>query len=150
MMCSLRYLIMVLFACSHWWLPSYSNLTSEKQKPQGGYDDDGVSISPPTVGNSYSCPYPYPCTPQPLQPPPPPPPRRRGSAIYAAPPPPQAATNCPPVAPVTCCQNTPPNPMPNNGYPFDYGNYTQSSSFSRIPCSLIMMWMLPFVCLFGV
>ncbi|KAI3809693.1 hypothetical protein L1987_19291 [Smallanthus sonchifolius] len=84
----LGFVIMVLFACSYWWFPSCSNLTSEKQKPQGGYDD-GVSISPPAVGNS--CP--YPCTPQP------PPLPRRGSAIYAAPPPPPAATSCPPVAP---------------------------------------------------
>ncbi|KAK1439762.1 hypothetical protein QVD17_05582 [Tagetes erecta] len=152
-MWSLNQFIIVLFACSYWWLLSNSDLTSEKH--QDGYDD-GVSIlspPPPPVACSNCNGCPNPCTPQPLQPPPPPP--RKGSVIYAAPPPPSGGANCPPVAPVTCCQYTPPNPygptnpMPNNGYPYDFGNYTQSFSFSTTPC-LVMMLVVPFVYVFGV
>ncbi|KAD3066625.1 hypothetical protein R6Q59_019141 [Mikania micrantha] len=130
-------------------LLSYSDLTSEK--PQGGYDDDGASISPPAVACENCNSFPYPCTSQ-LPPPPPP---HKGSSIYAAPPPPlptaPVGNNCPPVAPVTCCQYTPPNPMPNYGYPYSYGNYTQSSSVSRTQCwSFMMKLLIPFVYVFGV
>lgn len=152
-MWSLNQLITVMFACSYWWSLCNSDLTSEKHQGGIGYDD-GVSIlSPPPVACSNCNGCPNPCTPQPLQTPPPPP--RKGSAMYAAPPPPLGGVNCPPVAPVTCCQNAPPNPfappnqMPNNGYPYDYGNFTQSFSFSTNPC-LVMMLVVPFVYVFGV
>lgn len=111
---------MVMFVTSFWPLVCKTNSDLVSEKPQDGYGD-GVSVTPPPGGCQYSC------TPaQPVQPPPPP-------EIYGGPPPPagRVGGNCPPVAPVMCCQNSPPNTMPY-GYP-NYGNYTESCSFLSRP-----------------
>ncbi|KAL4555352.1 hypothetical protein LXL04_037970 [Taraxacum kok-saghyz] len=138
-----------LIVCSCWWL--LSNCNSISKIPQDGHGD-GIS-PPPGCENCALCQ--YPCTPQPQQPPPPqlpggseiytaPPPPEipGGSDIYAAPPPPapHVGVNCPPVAPVICCQNSPPMPYiyPNNG------NFSDSADFSSSPCSLMLLLLLPF------
>ncbi|KAL7593107.1 hypothetical protein Lser_V15G34913 [Lactuca serriola] len=146
---------MFLLVCSCWWL--VSNCNSISKKPQDGYGD---AVSPPAACENCSL-CQYSCTPQtrppPPQlpggseiytaPPPPPPPQMPGgSDIYAAPPPPahHVGVNCPPVAPVICCQNSPPMPYtyPNNG------NYSESSHFSSSPCSLMLLLLLLSVFLF--
>ncbi|KAI3509663.1 hypothetical protein L1887_25118 [Cichorium endivia] len=145
--------IMFLLACSCWWL--VSNCNSISKKPQDG-SVNGVS-PPGACENCSLCQ--YPCTPQPrLSPPqlpggseiytaPPPPQLPGGSDINVAPPPP-VGVNCPPVAPVICCQNSPPMPYtyPNN----NYGNYSESSRFSSSPCSLMLLLLLPSVFLFNI
>nr|GEW13099.1 NUDIX hydrolase 2-like isoform X2 [Tanacetum cinerariifolium] len=110
------------------WHAGVSNSISKK--PQDGYGDGVTSVTPPAACQ-------YSCTPQP------PPPPRGGSSIYAAPPPP-----CPPVTPITCCQNAPPTPY---GYPNTYGNYTEISyGFLSTPSFVMMLVPVVAVSVFGV
>ena len=83
------------------------------EKTQDTYSD---GLAPPNAcANCTLCQ--YPCN---AQPPPP-----SGYESYGAPPPPlpPAQVNCPPSAPVQCCQYSP--PAPYSYYP--YNNYTGSS-----------------------
>ncbi|GJR35517.1 hypothetical protein Tco_1211201 [Tanacetum coccineum] len=113
------------------WHAGVSNSISKK--PQDGYGDGVTSVTPPAACQ-------YSCTPQ--QPPPP----RGGSSIYAAPPPP-----CPPVTPITCCQNAPPTPPMPYGYPNTYGNYTEISyGFLSTPSFVMMLVPVVAVSVFGV
>ncbi|KAL2523543.1 Uncharacterized protein Adt_08597 [Abeliophyllum distichum] len=83
-------------------------------KPDGGGYGDGTS-SPSTCTNCTICP--YPCR---SQPPPPP----SGYQSYGSPPPtsPVAQVNCPPAAPVQCCQQY----APSTPFYYPYSNYSGS------------------------
>lgn len=104
----------------------------------GGYGD-GVGISTPSTCTKCSI-CPYPCRSQPPSP--------SGYHSYGAPPPPSpvAQVNCPPDAPVQCCQQQYAPPTP---FYYPYNNYSGSTHFQVIK-PYISWWIFGLVTLFRV
>lgn len=104
----------------------------------GGYGD-GVGISTPSTCTKCSI-CPYPCRSQPASP--------SGYHSYGAPPPPSpvAQVNCPPDAPVQCCQQQYAPPTP---FYYPYNNYSGSPHFQVIK-PYTSWWIFGLVTLFRV
>lgn len=130
--------ILLLIAIFSLFLISTAFGDGEVVPPPPAADQDNHSSGDGNCGNCTICPYT-------CHTPPPPPATGGGYPSYGAPPPPSAQANCPPAAPVQCCQNTPPSPYTSPPSPFysPYGN--NSGSVATVKTVIYMSLVVYFV-----